>query len=368
VLREEIADILQEWEQNRDWIAARRRRRLIAAGGAMAAAALAIALLLGIHFYRAERQLRPADVERLREEQLVNLRTILKHPSAHPEFDIAVRPTNVPEPPPGADPPSKISGSDGMTLRFVPGGKAHVAVDQVETPDREQTEKTVRVAPFYMDETKITNHLYVEFLREVSGVRVQGNAVINDGQIWLLLGEIREGYEPIKYVDGEFRIQSDAVSRPVVRVTPLGALAYARHYGRTLPTMAQWWRAIQAGGTGSPPDEAESAPDSGMMHEHMMQDHMMRNGEANQPGPEETNGILPVTRTGGNRLGIRGLAQNVNEWVFGTPEEDVLTFHVHGGVGELESLSSYFERHPWEAFARVGFRTVIEAPAGEGGS
>ncbi len=36
-----------------------------------------------------------------------------------------------------------------------------------------------------------------------------------------------------------------------------------------------------------------------------------------------------------------------------------IEFHIHGGLGELGREESYLQRQPWEAFARVGFRTVI---------
>jgi len=69
--------------------------------------------------------------------------------------------------------------------------------------------------------------------------------------------------------------------------------------------------------------------------------------------------LQSVPQTTANQFGVQGLEQNVNEWTMsygldGTPE-----FHFHGGVGELEGRESYLKRQPWEAFSRVGFRTVL---------
>ena len=81
-----------------------------------------------------------------------------------------------------------------------------------------------------MDETRVTNHQYVDFLNQViKKVQVEENVVKSDGKIWLILGQVLEGYEPIVYRNGRFHVNQPAhASCRVVRVTAYGATAYAK--------------------------------------------------------------------------------------------------------------------------------------------
>lgn len=269
-------------------------------------------------------------------------------------FEAAI-PTQLPAAAKDAPRPETISGSDGMILRLVPGGGVKIAMDQ---PDRDYLDRTESVPPFYMDETKITNHLYVEFLHKVQGWVVKDKTLQKNGQIWLLLGEVLEGYEPLVYKGGEIKIKPGAASNPVVRVTPAGAMAYAKFYGRTLPNMAQWRHAFQAGMSTSPSEGStgENA-DSGMM--------MHQTSQIEERKVTDTLRIRNVTAFESNQLGIFGLDRNVNEWTIYRPATQQIEFHIHGGLGDLGREGSYLQRQPWEAFARVGFRTVLNLPAKE---
>ena len=101
-----------------------------------------------------------------------------------------------------------------------------VALPKADTP--------LTVNPFYMDENQVTNHQYVEFLNHhLSQLEVERGVVRMDDEIWLMLGEIYEGYEPIEFKDGEFKVTNAIyTSFPVLRVTAYGAAAYARFYSR----------------------------------------------------------------------------------------------------------------------------------------
>ena len=87
--------------------------------------------------------------------------------------------------------------------------------------------------------------------------------------------------------------------------------------------------------------------------------------EPAQTRPPEDNRLQPVFDLPANRLGIRGLTRNVNEWTQLETGDGKPQFHIHGGNGKLNGLESYLERKPWEAFAGVGFRTVLPLPAQE---
>ena len=137
--------------------------------------------------------------------------------------------------------PSRAIGNDGSTLRLVPGGKFTI-------PSLRESEggASFRVAPVYMGETEVTNAQYVSFLNQVlARISIVNGAVQSEGTIWLALGEVFRGYEPIVFQDGEFSVKDPQHSTyPVVHVTGSGAVAYARFYGARLPTELEWYAAV----------------------------------------------------------------------------------------------------------------------------
>jgi len=232
---------------------------------------------------------------------------------------------------------------DNATLRYVPGGLLLLAKG-----------RQVTIKPFYMDETPVTNLQYVSFLNQVkAGIRIKNNVVTGDKRIWLMLGEVTEGYEPIIYINDKFVVKNPGhTACPVVRVTAFGALAYARFYGKRLPTHIEWIYAYQ-GARESPADLP---------------------GDSCERKPIPT----PVLLLYSNSLGIRGLNQCVSEWTTkstvnpddtpnnspsNTPER-VQAYTIIGSSWNKEDKDvghSAIERQPWESFEEVGFRCVIDA-------
>jgi formylglycine-generating enzyme required for sulfatase activity len=71
-------------------------------------------------------------------------------------------------------------------MHFVPAGMVTLPESSGSQPER-----SVRVNPFYMDETLVTNHQYVEFLNHnLSRIRVARGVVRAEDEIWLLLRTI----------------------------------------------------------------------------------------------------------------------------------------------------------------------------------
>jgi serine/threonine-protein kinase len=257
-------------------------------------------------------------------------------------------------------PAPTFRGQDGVNLHLIPGGDLILPEDFGP-----RFGKTVKVDSFYMDETEVTNHQYIEFLNQVlPKIRVDGGVVQGDGKIWLLLGEVFEGYEPIVYRDGKFLLTDPAsASNPVVRVAGYGAAAYARFYGRRLPTDVEWLYALgnkgeSPGGsladTPGSPDGMESGGMHGQMHSSSSQ-------------PQDTSQFLsPVSIFKPNAYGIRGLEGNVSEWgrVLGwsaSQENERSEYVIMGGLSRRDSakgqaLAAAISRQPWEAFEKVGFR------------
>ena len=217
---------------------------------------------------------------------------------------------NSESPPSLAAVPTKQPGQlraaeDGATFRLMPGGK------QKWLLEHDGMEETTPVEPFYAEESLVSNQRFIQYLNAVgNNLTVKDNAVILQGSVIFMLGEIREGYEPIKFRNGKFILQEqNAANEPVVRVSAAGALAYARYYGRELPNTAQWLTIKKQGMVAS----------------------------------------LPLAA--------------IREWGmvrFGPKEQ----FYVFENFTDTSSLFCPLAREKWEAFADVGFRTVLPATKG----
>ena len=213
-------------------------------------------------------------------------------------------------PPSSGSIPSRPSGQartaeDGATFRLMPGGK------QKWLLEHGGTEEITPVEPFYAEESLVSNQRFIKYLNAIGGnITIRDNAVVLQGAVIFMLGEIREGYEPIKFRDGKFiLLEQSAANEPVVRVSADGALAYARHYGRELPNTAQWLTIKKQGMVAS----------------------------------------LPLAA--------------IREWgmVWFGPKEQ---FYVFENFTDTSSLFCPLAREKWEAFADVGFRTVLPATKG----
>lgn len=301
-------------------------------------------------------------------------------------------------PPSSAPFPEVLKAEDGARLHLIQGGKFLV-------PEKFGTEsgKTVAVNSFYMDETHVTNHQFVDFLNEVlSKIHVENGVVISDDNIWFLLGQIMEGYEPIIFKDGRFHINNPAhAACPVVRVTAYGASAYAKFYGRRLPTSTEWAYAVEKGMNKKSAAQLEvprlqiryvaanfdvndQGCDPGMDH---MMDMMDWGRRKTTPIPTQPKKVKkkaekpeklqkpgepppfpsPVLLFKPNSLGIRGLNENISEWgiqnikIPSTSNQARRQYVILGGLEKKkknETLSPPILREPWEAFEEVGFRCV----------
>jgi eukaryotic-like serine/threonine-protein kinase len=272
--------------------------------------------------------------------------------------------------PPGSSPGQSILAKDGATLHFVPGGGATIPKNFGP-----EAGNVVKINSFYMDETSVTNHQYVGFLNHVlPKLTIEGSVVQNEKDIWLFLGEVIEGYEPIVYRDGKFYINNMAyASLPVLRVTAYGASAYARFYGRRLPIEAEWLYALKEGIKKEMRNSEVSSESVGRIGTEKWMSGMMSemHGQPHQSTFEpQTSSLIPspVLDFRPNAFGIRGLSQDLGEWgmrIIKDPLKNKLReagYVVLGWPGntlenEDRGLSS-IARHPWEAFEEVGFRCV----------
>lgn len=274
----------------------------------------------------------------------------------------------------GGPPPSMVHGKDHSMLRLVSGGT-------INLPDGfgDKEKRQVNIESFYMDETLVTNHQFVEFLNKVlPRITVENGMVKGDGELWMLLGEVRKGYEPVVFMDGKFGVHgTQHAACPVLRVTAYGASAYARFYGRRLSNEAEWFYAASEGGKAkerSSRDQVESSQaDKGNgsdPHEHHEGDSPSSGSQALLPLPS------PVMLSKANVYGIMGLGESLGEWGVRLLEESPgekgqkTEYVALGGVfnypEQNRGTMSGIKRYPWEALEEVGFRTVVSVKGGNG--
>jgi eukaryotic-like serine/threonine-protein kinase len=208
---------------------------------------------------------------------------------------------------------------------------------------------------FYIDRSPVTYHNYVAFLNAGADqvhveaglvVHVENGLIKSEADIWAYLGDGAAPYEQIKYQDDRFMLRDASwASRPVVRITFLGAQAYARYYHKQLPSLAQWRAglAVLDGGKAQGASEAESSMAN---HHASMMEGKANGGAAGTAELQEGESRLRewVVRIESTKTAAADQTDTVSSWVAGGP---------------LSTADHHEKRYPWEAFADVVFRTVI---------
>jgi eukaryotic-like serine/threonine-protein kinase len=278
-------------------------------------------------------------------------------------------------PGPLKDLPPSIMGEDGSTLVLVQGGDL-----QVKPAGQSDQKKEIRIPPFYMDQNMVSNENFVAFLNEVKNKLTVGNGVVKgEGQIWFLMGMGTESYEHIIHKHDRFHLKDlQAASLPVVRVTWYGAMAYARHYHKRLPTEDEWMYAayqattskqvaLERKGKNPSQDQPEAAFDSSNQMSHM--DYFMSTPPKEIPEKKQT------SEGGASRKSLnflQDLGGTLKEWaVRSRSNEDSAANsnlpYKSAILGRPELLTGpkirsqlISNRYPWEGFPDVGFRCLIE--------
>ena len=243
--------------------------------------------------------------------------------------------------------PVQISARDGSILKLIPGGQFYVPAGFDEKGAR-----SVKLKPFYMDETPVTNQQFVDFLNAISkDLKVADGAVKENERILLYLGQVMQGYESIVYENGLFRMSNTAHSAcPVLRVTAFGAQAFASYHHERLPGPVEWLYAVSEG-------HVETASD----------------GTKKVVLPESFFEPLelpyPVMLMKPNLFGVKGLNINLGCWV--KESSSVFmdgrknSFAILGGFEKADTIKDLVprpvRRNPWEAFEEVGFRCVRDS-------
>jgi serine/threonine-protein kinase len=188
---------------------------------------------------------------------------------------------------------------------------------------------------FYADPSPVTFHHYVEFLNEVrESLKVIDGVVRNNEEIWIYLGDGSNRSDQIIYQHSRFHLrQAEWAPKPAIRVTWLGAQAYAKHYGKRLPTYDEW-RAIEQQFPMVPDSIQSSIIDS--MHSHIEMNKSTQNSNSTR------NGQMVAKEWLSPKITDLSTDSRVVEWSAESTQPNVT------------------KRYPWEGFYDVGFRTVLD--------
>lgn len=203
---------------------------------------------------------------------------------------------------------------------------------------------------FYIDEEKITNFLFVEFLNNLgNAVTVESGVVRFDERILYYSGGGAPGEDSIVYQHNTFHLSDQKYgNKPVVRVTYHGAHLFAVTHGKDLLAADEWQYAFRFHQKNKPTEKRDiQAP--------AQQSSMSMMHSAPAPPPE----VVTEPEV------LDDMGKAVKEWVrvreeksdAGTEKPENV---YESGVFDAERVMKNQEplrRLPWEGFDDVGFRT-----------
>ncbi len=232
-------------------------------------------------------------------------------------------------------PGQTILAADGRTMTLMPAAGENQA--------------------FYSDRTPVTFHHYVEFLNQVAAELSIADGLVKKGEdIWLYLGNGSEAYEQIIYDHGRFHLRDAAwAGRSVVRVTWLGAMAYASYYNKKMPSYSQW-RTVVSHLPGIDKTQASDPQDTiSDLDPHA---RMMSATENGQSSP--ANDVFAEMKQNPTKEWIDYIP---SETAAGDPSAVVVLSHIadSADAGMRSGQKPPLLRYPWEGFADVGFRTIM---------
>jgi serine/threonine-protein kinase len=210
--------------------------------------------------------------------------------------------------------------------------------------------------PFYVDESLVSNFLFVDFLNaRVEQLSVKNGVIRNGDTIIAYIGNDSSGNEAIMYEHGRFHLRDQTLgSNPVTRVTFHGAHLYAASYGKELLSADEWKYAYLFHSEKTSPTTPRQTVEETDDMPVMMDRPAMMHATSSPSSPQQGQIAL-------DRMGL-----DLKEWVrTSTDSADGKTspaISYEAGVFDTDRLISgnpTLKRAPWEGFDDVGFRTKI---------
>ncbi len=249
--------------------------------------------------------------------------------------------------------PETLLGKDGIRMRLVKAGDDSIAGQNKEIGD------PASIASFYIDETSVTNYHFVEFLNAVKErLTITDGLVKENDRILFYIGSGKAAYEQIIFEHERFHVKDAAAAGAgVVRVTWYGAKAYTEHYGKRLPTAAEWRYAETNGFIKTDSGEAPSLQMDDQSDLQAM--HATHMGGQPKNDPAATHAEMTENKESKPKSGAR----TTGEWAGASEPIGGQAGAINAGyrslvVGKGEESASEAEdfRYPWEGFPGVGFR------------
>jgi len=179
----------------------------------------------------------------------------------------------------------EITGKDGAPMVLIPTGEFMMGSPEGEDAEDEHPQHKVYLDAYYMDKHEVTVAQYRKFC-ETTGRKMP------DAPSW-------------GWID----------SHPIVNVSWDDAVAYARYYGKRLPTEAEWEKACSAGST----TKWSFGDDESRFAEYAW--YWRNSGDKMLTGEWDLNEIIPnncrtqpVGRKKPNAWGLYDMHGNVSEW------------------------------------------------------
>jgi eukaryotic-like serine/threonine-protein kinase len=186
---------------------------------------------------------------------------------------------------------TRVSDIDGMVQVLIPAGEFQMGSEDGSSD--ESPLHTVYLDAFWIDQTEVTNAMYVAFMNQRGNQSAGGVTWLDDTDLNVL----------IERVDGVWRPKSGYEDHPVIEVSGYGAQAYCEWAERRLPTEAEWEKAARGGLEGAKyswgDEDPVCTPDA-------------QNGARSKGCPDFT---VAVGAYGFNGYGLYDMAGNVWEWV-----------------------------------------------------
>jgi len=151
---------------------------------------------------------------------------------------------------------------------------------------------TVYLDAFYINKYEVTNAQYAKFLNEYGqNTNLKGEVFLDINKVNCLIEKVGRTYKP----------KAGYEHHPVIEVSWYGSMAYAKFYGKRLPTEAEW----------------EKAARSGLVGKKYPWGNDITHDDANYSGidgKDKWEGTSPVGSFAKNSYGLYDMAGNVYNW------------------------------------------------------